>query len=392
MKYQHSIVRGLTKTIACLIGIASIADANECQILCDPIIDYQHSSTALQFSRTQYSPVINSNPADLIADNNESRHRFEIVLTQSGSTRSIFDHLGQRHDFTANDDGTFTSSTATGYLNVNNGQYQWTDDTNNVHIFQGSYLTQFIQADGQALTLQYQHQRLNAVSDDVGNTLTLNYRDDVLHSLTTPEGSYIDTSQHACLYDTPPENTTCDTHANPVDGYPATTAQPGVSRIDARPASCESYFIEYFGTERGSQIEDGLAGLSPYQGLQQTVRSYPIVDFIDNDRLIAVRSRDLANNSFNDPGNPNALLYRLMRDGREIQDRFLDPLAENGEVSVEELGLSTTIQEGVLPPNMVLQLVIRDQIASPSHWTQIAQARERLWETYSITLEVVIIP
>jgi hypothetical protein len=126
--------------------------------------------------------------------------------------------------------------------------------------------------------------------------------------------------------------------------------------------------------------------------MQTTVRSFPIIDFVNNNEWIVVRSRDLASPSFNDEETPNALFYRLMRDGREIQDRFLIPLEDEGFVTAQEQGVTTTLEAGVEPHNVILQLVIRHQIASPSHWQQIARARELLTQRYDIRLEIVIIP
>jgi len=111
-----------------------------------------------------------------------------------------------------------------------------------------------------------------------------------------------------------------------------------------------------------------------------------------DDRLIAVRSRDLTSSSFNDPSNPNALLYRINRDAREMHDSFIQPLAENGFVSTTENGITTTIHNDGEDQHLVLQLLIRDNIASPSHWEQIALARENLARNYQITLEVILIP
>ena len=126
--------------------------------------------------------------------------------------------------------------------------------------------------------------------------------------------------------------------------------------------------------------------------MNATVRSFPIVDFVDGDRFIAVRSRDLSNPSFNDDSNQNALLYRLNRDGQEIFNSFIQPLDEAGSITTTENGITTKIIDDGKNRSVVLQLLIRDKIATPSHWQQIAQARENLAQRYQIVLEVVIIP
>lgn len=161
--------------------------------------------------------------------------------------------------------------------------------------------------------------------------------------------------------------------------------------LDARPASCESYFVQYYGTRRGSAIESGLHRHEPYNGMQSTIRTFPIIDFIDDSTLYVIHSRDLGNRTFNSPSRPNALFDQLMDDGEDIQTRFVDVLLEQGSISASERGQTTTITVDQLRP-ITLQLVIRDGMASADHWAQIELAQEQLMRLYGITLEVVIIP
>jgi len=70
----------------------------------------------------------------------------------------------------------------------------------------------------------------------------------------------------------------------------------------------------------------------------------------------------------------------------------MQPLNENGSISTTENGVTTTIMDNGENRSVVLQLLIRDEIATASHWQQIAQARENLAQRYQIVLEVVIIP
>jgi hypothetical protein len=367
--------------------------ANECLTSCANSSDYQDPTSFLHFSRSHY-------PSETLAINSEEpstngswRHSYDIVITQDGPQTTIFDHLGSRHIFNANEDGHYIPFSAVdGTLSLENGEFQWMNNEGVQHEFQGSYLTQITSANNETLTLLYTQQRLASISNAQGESIDLNYQNNSITSLTTPQGATVELPNHTCLTQNVPHAETCDTDQHPLAGFNSQLSQSGVSTIDARPASCESYFIEYFGTTRGSEIEQALTALPPYQHMQTTVRSFPIVDFVNTNEWIVIRSRDLANPSFNDEETPNALLYRLMRDGQEIQDRFLTPMEENGFVTAEEQGVTTTLETGIEPQQLVLQLVIRHQIASPSHWQQIARARELLTQRYDIRLEVVIIP
>ena len=161
--------------------------------------------------------------------------------------------------------------------------------------------------------------------------------------------------------------------------------------LDARPASCESYFVDYYGTKRGSEIEAGLLNYPPYNSMTPTLRTFPIIDFISDTELIVVNSRDLGSRTYNSETNPTALLDRLLKDGEQIQTRFLDVLERDGSITASELGQSTTINADELKP-ITMQLVIRDGIASASHWQQIETARQILMARHGVELEVVVIP
>ena len=161
--------------------------------------------------------------------------------------------------------------------------------------------------------------------------------------------------------------------------------------LDARPESCQSYFVQYYSTRRGFEIEAGLHLHAPYRQWQPTLRTFPVIDFISESALYVVNSRDLGSRTFNSSSNPEALFDQLLEDGETIQTRFLDVLQAQGSISASELGQSTTITLDELRP-VTLQLVIRDGLASTSHWDQIARAREQLFEQHGIVLEVLVIP
>ncbi len=370
----------------CMLVIATPAHAQICPVQCQTDINYQHPSSILQFSNSLQNDVENSTFTE-----HKFRHRFDIVLTQNNSTFTIFDHQGIQHEFIKNEADVFHSPTGSGNFFIEGNVGHWTDNSGNHYQFQGSHLTRYSDAQGQILTMQYSNRRLSSITDENGNSVTLIYDEGELSGIRTPTDEFIDMTEHSCFLEDEISHD-CDSETNPIPGFNNLSNHSGTTHIDIRPSSCESYFIEFFGTQRGTEVENALARASPYSSLIPTIRSYPIIDFIDGSNLIVVRSRDIANPSFNDPENPNALLYRLLRDGREIQTRFITPLIETGQVSTTEEGQTTTIQLGTTPPNITLQLVIRHQIASPAHWEQIARARSELLAKYGIVLEVVIIP
>lgn len=373
--------------------LLSSAQANECLTACADTSDYQHPTSFLHFSRSHYPENTLSTRTKNSSTNGHWRHRYDIVITRDGPQTTIFDHLGYRHTFSVSADGLYIPlSPTSGTLSLDKGNYRWLNDEGVDHEFQGSYLTQITSPDNETLKLQYAQRKLASISDAHGEAISLNYHNGTVQSLTTSQGTLIELKRQACPSPTDTHPETCDTDQHPLDNFNSQAAQSGVISVDARPASCNSYFIDYFGATRGSQIEQALATLAPYRHMQTTVRSFPIIDFINNDEWIVVRSRDLASPSFNDEQAPNTLFYRLMRDGADIQNRFLTPLADRGVVSAEEQGLTTTLEAGTSPHNIVLQLVIRDNIASSAQWHQIARARNALAQRYNIRLQVVLIP
>jgi len=233
---------------------------------------------------------------------------------------------------------------------------------------------------------------LSSVINSRGASLQINYTDGNINTLIQPDGTVVELPPHTCSISQSAVEDHCTSRAESNFEFSPDASNPNTVAVDIRPTSCQSYFTDYYGTERGYEIEQAIELHPLFQNLQSTVRSYPIVDFIGDERLVVLRSRDLASPSFNNPAVPNALLHRLMRDGKDIQDNFLTPMNQHGQVTATENGISTTIYSRQVDNNVVLNIVIRDGIASPAHWQQIATAREQLLEKYGVTLEVVIIP
>ncbi|WP_157736210.1 hypothetical protein [Granulosicoccus antarcticus] len=370
----------------------SSATPATCSPGCITVTDYQSESTPLTFSRSY-------NPSVLTPENSPPRwrHRYEIRLTQAGNDRIVFDHHGNRHRFTPNPDGSYKPTRKTdGELQLKDGQYRWTDEHEIQHRFYGSLPTSLHFPDQQTLTLHYQQGQLAFVSDDKNRHMEIVHdRDDV--SFIVPSGEQLFSKiSDPCPPLPPPTDPTdpierCDTEANPVPGFLDIQSGAGVSTLDARPASCQSYFVEFYGTLRGEEIESGLEEHPPYAAMVPTNRSFPIIDFINGDELIVVRSRDLGSPSYNNPDSPDALYDRLLRDAQQIQTQFLDPLEADGSVSGTENGRTTHISYGE-QQQVTLHLLVRQDMASPAHWQQIESARLALAERYGISLQVVIIP
>ena len=355
-------------------------------------MDYQHPETSLQFSRFQPAPTERENNAGSRAADIPWRHQYEIVLTHQNNNRIIFDEVGNRHVFVRQQDGQYAPlDESSGTLVYVGDRPLWTTQQGTRHRFRGSLLTSIQHPRGDRLTLRYQQGRLSTITDNSGNALTLNYPEGELSQIVTPDGQVRAFPTSGCVRDTEPEADTCDVSENPIAHFDSDVIRADSWFLDARPASCQSYFTEYFGTERGSELETGLQQLPPYAHMAPTVRSFPIVDFINGNELIVIRSRDLASPSFNDASNPNALLYRLLRDGQAIQSDLLDPLEHTGAITWAEQGQETHLQWHA-DQIVTLHLIIRHQFATQSHWQQISEARDTLLTRYGIKLEVVLVP
>jgi len=84
-----------------------------------------------------------------------------------------------------------------------------------------------------------------------------------------------------------PEQDACNSDENPpTNDFISTVSIPDAIKVDARPASCASYFVDFIGIERGREIEDGFELHDRYEHGQTTVRTFPIVDFLIGDEAI----------------------------------------------------------------------------------------------------------
>jgi len=377
------------------------------------------------------------------------RHSYDIVITAQGDARVVHDADGSRHVFApiarASDrrtQGYESSEAAAGRLEVRGKGHRWSAEDGRHVTFMGSLPTHVERDDGSMETLRYANGRLASVSGDGGASLRFGYREGRLRHVAMPDGTHLSLTldddsgtlrtsaldgSGACLpapespatggpgregvvedtegadgdgdgdgddntdgeTDAVADDTRCDSETDPAPSeFTTGPGIPGALRLDVRPASCRSHFVERYGTERGSAIEVGLAGDPHYAGYLPTVRSFPIADFTGGE-IRVVRSRDLGSPSLDVA--PDGLFDRLVRDGREIESRLLGPLERDGDITVRD-GASTTTLTHRPGRLVVLELVVRRGFASPDQIRQISRARATLLSTQGIVLRVIEIP
>ena len=115
-------------------------------------------------------------------------------------------------------------------------------------------------------------------------------------------------SHHSPICAEPPSTQTDLCSA--VDGedvFPSSPIDSQTLQLDVRPADCQSFFEDYLHTRRGLRIEDALQHIEFYKPYESTVTTFPIVDFISNDHIRVVKTRDLSAAVFNSPGNTDTL-------------------------------------------------------------------------------------
>lgn len=390
--HRHPVIGLTLLPLCCLQGLMAIALAQTasdfpCPGNCVLISDYQHADSALQYSRSLSTGTTATDGRVPIW-----RDRYAMRLTRDGDARIVFDQHGQAHRFEPQPDGSFRAvDGGAGTLHLENGVHHWVDAQQTETLFHGSYPVQLQFPDDQRLHLSYRDGTLAAIRDDDGRQILLDRLADSSTRIELPDGRVLTVEQPACETPTPEQDAECDAQDPSHSAFDDSALPAGARRLDARPGPCQSYFIEFYGTERGDQIERGISLLAPYNQMLLTNRSFPIVDFIDGTELIAVRSRDLSSPSFNNPQDPLALYDRLLRDGSEIESRFLEPLRENGFISHTEQGRTTTIQDNPAQ-SMSLHVLVQQGMTSLSHWQQIDRARAELQQRYGISLEIVLLP
>ena len=356
----------------------------------------EHDESSIPFHITE-----SSNPDALqTLDGRNWRHNFDMILTRSNDVISIFDEFGTRHDFELDTDTRSDNSFSlmgnhaqSGRIELNGDIIQWSRPSGSSVDFYGSLPYRINGANSQTLSLDYDQGRLTRVSDEHSDSLLFHYTNGMLDRVEANEVSYsCEQINHDNPSPSPPSSYTCDHTVNPAPESTRTPSFSGALAIDLRPASCNSYFVEYFGTMRGQEIEYGLDTHTRYQHYVSTVRSFPIIDLIGEHELLTVRSRDLTSASYDPAVFPDGLYRRLLADAMDIQDRFITPLQTHGTLETIELGESTRVDSDILNRPMVLEIIIRHGFASPEQIAQINRARADIEQTYGIELRIIEIP
>ena len=353
--------------------------------------------SSIPFNITQQS---NDNAIQTL-DGRNWRHNFDLLLTRSSDSISIFDEFGNRHDFGLDADNIesgdnlfLTGSRGdSGSIHRDGDTIRWSRPNGLAVDFQGSLPYRISRDDDQALILFYNDGRLTEVRGEDYDSLRFHYSNGRLGNVE-PHEIRFSCEQHNQDIPafSPASSSTCDSDAHPAPASTQTPSFTGAIAVDLRPATCNSYFVEYFGTTRGQEIEYGLDTHSRYQRYSSTVRSFPIIDLIGDDELLIVRSRDLTSASYDPQIFPDGLYRRLLQDALDIQDKFITPLQTNGFLESTELGETTRVDSEILDRPMVLEVIIRHGFASPEHIAQINRAREVIEQTYGIALRVIEIP
>lgn len=380
-----------------------------------------------------YAPASNSALDTMLG--NSWRHSFDLLLTVDGSSFTIFGAHGERFKFTplpGHENGLVWNYSSkekhSGELSRTDDHHRWTRTDGSIVVFTGSLPTTIIHPGAFSQQLNYHNGRLLSVDAhsehsrprrqydfayESGELTHIRFEGQRWYEYTfestgqlalrptsnQPAAGSARAERTLSLYQDAlteciaeePVDSSCDTESFPAPRqFAEPSSIPGAIRIDVRPATCNSYFTDFYGITRGTQIENGLEQHSRYSSMTDTVRSFPIVDFFGDGEIRVVRSRDLSSPTLSsEQGEP--LFDRLMRDGREIQQKFVDPLVDQGTLSVEENGRTTSISRQEVD-RIILEVIVRYDLATPSQIAQIEKAREELLDEYGVELQVIEIP
>ena len=293
----------------------------------------------------------------------------------------------------------------------------------------GSYPVEIKQTNQFAIKLRYKNGVLSRLFDTNANMLLLSYSNNgALTEITQTDGASITfeydqydrlaasrSSQHSqrIIYPSSPpvvlctavtsnpqqqtpqqqsNDQTCDVNQNPPpSSYQLSQLNPNSIKIDLRPQSCRSYFVDYNGIDRGVKLEAGMLTHVRYNNLIATVRSFPVVDFIDGREAIAVYTKDLTSKTYNAFNHPNGLYQSIIQDAQKVDDKFLSKLQTAGSVSAKEKGITTTITSSQVD-TLRMEVMIQAGAATPLQLAQIERARVTLLSQWNIKLVTVIIP
>ena len=359
------------------------------------------------------------------------RHSYHIRLLKNQDKLELLNPNGTRQLFLPTDAHTYVADNSPSETIVHKqNRYRLTTPVKTT-VFFGSYPIEIKTLNKPAIKLRYKNGVLSRLFNDNGNKLLLDHDNNgALTRISQTDGASItfEYDQYSRLsaslsanqssrfsYPTAPPVMLCtaattdtqpqqpqpqkqpsDQSCNVSDNPPPSSFQlsqpiPHSVKIDLRPQSCRSYFVDYNGIDRGVKLEAGMLTHARYTNLVSTVRSFPVVDFIDGREAVAVYTKDLTSKTYNPISQPDGLYQSIVQDAQKADDKFLNRLKTQGFVSAKEKGITTTITN-IQIDALRMEVMIQAGVATSAQLAQIEQARLTLLATSNIKLVTVFIP
>ncbi len=374
----------------------------------------------------RYLPTITTAPSSL---GSNWRHSYDFKLLQNEGKLELLNPDGTRQLYLPIDTNTYVADQKPERTIQHKQQHYYLVTPEESITFFGSYPVLTKARDRSAIHLRYKNGQLHRLFDKLGNSLDFSYAENgALRSIKQTDGAFIhfnydqhnrlassqslgSTNQYVyptsppvvlCTASTPhtqqqvepqqQSDAACDAKNNPPP-HSFQLSQPSrhALKIDLRPQSCRSYFVDYNGIDRGVKLEAGMLRHSRYSNLLPTVRSFPVVDFIDGREAVAVYTKDLTSKTYNPISHPDGLYKSILQDAHNIDDKFLSKLQTLGSVSAKEKGETTTIRQSQVD-TLRMEIMIQAGVATPTQLAQIERARLSLMARWNIKLLVVHIP
>lgn len=162
-------------------------------------------------------------------------------------------------------------------------------------------------------------------------------------------------------------------------------------QIDLRPENCESFYDDYLHFRRGMRVESALGTVSNFNSYQETVSTFPVIDFISGSRGHVVKSKDLTSTTYNKPTLNGPLYDSIIADALDIQTRVFDSIKEKGYLAASAKGSTTIIRHGELK-QVSMHIIIQAGMATDRQVSEIIKAREEVKRVWGFDLEIIEIP
>ncbi|MEE9334689.1 MAG: hypothetical protein V3U65_11435 [Granulosicoccaceae bacterium] len=433
LRYHLGLIRSALYALAYL-SVATNLHANTDNITSNIILRAQHNYTAKlpdEFSHAipfnlQYLPTSGPIPSNV---GSVWRHSYDVRLLQRDNKLELIKPDGTRQLFPPIDKHNYVADKNPKETIEHKLQHYHLTTPKKTTIFFGSYPVAVTKQDNSVINLRYKNGILSRLFTEKGDELLLSYADNgLLVGVAQTAGASIKfnydqynrlassrspSSTSRYIYPTSPPIVLCTattpyTHQQlsqqsagdqqcdaskvpPSSSFQLSQLDPHSTKIDLRPKSCRSYFVDYNGIDRGIKLEAGMLRHSRYNKLISTIRSFPVVDFIDGREAVAVSTKDLTSKTYNPIVNPVGLYTSIIQDAQKVNDKFLSKLQTLGSVSATEKGVTTTIASTQID-SLRMELMIQAGVATPTQLEQIERARLILLTKWNIKLITVIIP